>query len=679
MFFSPELLSRRDSGFGLLWLAATLGAKSSLKKLNKRSVMAADITELCDLISQPSEPLALRLSSNLMVGVVRVYKVKQEIFMSDVQLCFNSLKKAVRDFNSISSGNPTQLQMAPTHARADVLTLSADPDASFAVEFDPFLLEWDEGFPARDKQEDDGEYNPQERKGKRKTARHARSVSETEQGRGHPHTLPPDPDYLLSDSFNMSFEGPGGLEPSSSQLGADHGFGLDDGLFGSADDPGFNGAMNDLARELGWDTGLPNDDMAVDTGLREPNMYFDEPPSGMVAPEPAFPRDPSPQVLSTNGLEDGLLLRRSSPDLDIDPSENTDQRVEEPMQKKVKKTHLIVDLRTELTDDELKTARAHYLEGQASLRQEFARKKAEKTNTEIIEGMLWGLPEAVLSPSLAGFWKSQLKARRDFKGHIKHPYNDGSRGNKRKSPDSRTGMGAREILQRQQSIVLGDRDAELDLALYSPEALALEDVEHARRASRQSSIFGSGRSHLGPQARDSVDWGALDVSSSVGGNMGFLLPGEGSNSMAVENVDVGIHFRSPNHSHPSSVAGRSQRSSSVVGNLGNILSTQMLAEDFGFALPGTQEIDSQQSDVDLAAIERNSLNYAKMQLRNLPNAGSLLFNEIAPPAICTSHVAASVFYHTLVLVTKDLVRVVQDSPHGPITIVQKHEAHMAAI
>lgn len=92
MFFSPELLSRRDSGFGLLWcvqwilspqlavssadslayrLAATIGSKSVFKKLPKRSVMVADIAQLCDLIAEPTEPLALRLSSNLMYGAVR--------------------------------------------------------------------------------------------------------------------------------------------------------------------------------------------------------------------------------------------------------------------------------------------------------------------------------------------------------------------------------------------------------------------------------------------------------------------------------------------------------------------------------------------------------------------------------------------------------------------------------
>jgi hypothetical protein len=74
MFFSTELLSKRDNGFGLLWLAATLGSKSAFKKLPKRSVLTADISQLCDLIASPSEPLALRLSSNLMVGAARVYK-----------------------------------------------------------------------------------------------------------------------------------------------------------------------------------------------------------------------------------------------------------------------------------------------------------------------------------------------------------------------------------------------------------------------------------------------------------------------------------------------------------------------------------------------------------------------------------------------------------------------------
>lgn len=125
-------------------LAATLGSKSAFKKLPKRSVMTADISQLCRLIATPAEPLALRLSSNLLVGAARyvaisvnfsttsytaissVYRgrlfypnrttvnvssVKQEIFMSDVTTCFNSLKRVEQELRSMTALEG-QLQMA---------------------------------------------------------------------------------------------------------------------------------------------------------------------------------------------------------------------------------------------------------------------------------------------------------------------------------------------------------------------------------------------------------------------------------------------------------------------------------------------------------------------------------------------------------------------------------------
>jgi hypothetical protein len=128
-----------------IWrLAATLGARSSFKRLPKRDVMGADIIQLCGLITEPAEPLALRLSSNLMVGVARyvlyayvtrpgkqIYPavcikvskytliarnwlmynlVKHDIFLNDVNACFLSLKKAVRDLHVLSLSS-SHLQM----------------------------------------------------------------------------------------------------------------------------------------------------------------------------------------------------------------------------------------------------------------------------------------------------------------------------------------------------------------------------------------------------------------------------------------------------------------------------------------------------------------------------------------------------------------------------------------
>lgn len=95
-------------------MAATLGSKTAYKNLSKRSVMTADITQLCDLIAEPMEPLALRLSSNLMYGVVRVYKVKQDIFMTDVNSCVNALKKMVQDIQQYAIGGDNLLLAQPT-------------------------------------------------------------------------------------------------------------------------------------------------------------------------------------------------------------------------------------------------------------------------------------------------------------------------------------------------------------------------------------------------------------------------------------------------------------------------------------------------------------------------------------------------------------------------------------
>ena len=93
MFYSPDLLKKQDQSFSVIWcsltpypaascsnpglassrLAATLGSKSSFKKLQKRDILSVNVPKACTFLSDGKEPLALRLSSNLMYGVTRVY------------------------------------------------------------------------------------------------------------------------------------------------------------------------------------------------------------------------------------------------------------------------------------------------------------------------------------------------------------------------------------------------------------------------------------------------------------------------------------------------------------------------------------------------------------------------------------------------------------------------------
>ena len=47
-------------------LVATLGAKSNLKKLNRRAILDVNVAKTCEMILQPEAPMALRLQSNLL-------------------------------------------------------------------------------------------------------------------------------------------------------------------------------------------------------------------------------------------------------------------------------------------------------------------------------------------------------------------------------------------------------------------------------------------------------------------------------------------------------------------------------------------------------------------------------------------------------------------------------------
>lgn len=73
------------SRFGIVWyvrackiggwadyrLAATLGPRATVRKITKKQLVNVDLTRTCELIARPPEPMALRLSGALLVGVAR--------------------------------------------------------------------------------------------------------------------------------------------------------------------------------------------------------------------------------------------------------------------------------------------------------------------------------------------------------------------------------------------------------------------------------------------------------------------------------------------------------------------------------------------------------------------------------------------------------------------------------
>lgn len=79
MFYSLEILSIRNSqqypGISTVWLASTTDALSSIanKRLTKRDYLHVNVPNTCRFICMSPHPLSLRLQSNLLVGISRVY------------------------------------------------------------------------------------------------------------------------------------------------------------------------------------------------------------------------------------------------------------------------------------------------------------------------------------------------------------------------------------------------------------------------------------------------------------------------------------------------------------------------------------------------------------------------------------------------------------------------------
>ncbi|KAI0788425.1 hypothetical protein C8Q75DRAFT_768428 [Abortiporus biennis] len=363
-----------------------------------------------------------------MIGVARVYRVKQEIFLSDVTSCFNTLKKAVQDLHTFNTD--AQLQMAQPSVRPDQVTMAPDPGAAFAMEFDHLLAEWDEQLQTTgafnhdldfEDSLGDADFDPN-RSGRSPIPRSKTrlpSVSEIDRGRGDLHTLKETHDAFFPSSFDAGLNDPGfgGPLASSSQAG---GFAFDDDFLEGID---VEGAIGDeLARELGLSASpvqIPN--MGIDHEIdpiasREfEDMDFnldlgqmaEQPPSPVHHEENGSEQPPQSFTQEIAREEESIVVPLSplndpSVVMDVDAAVGVEK-------KKKKRVRLFLDARIELTNEELQRARTYYLEEQAKLREEQAQKKAEKESEKIIEEMLYGAPSGLRAPVLVDFWTENFR------------------------------------------------------------------------------------------------------------------------------------------------------------------------------------------------------------------------------------------------------------------------------
>ncbi|KDQ09253.1 hypothetical protein BOTBODRAFT_37164 [Botryobasidium botryosum FD-172 SS1] len=472
MFFSNELLSKRDSGFGFLWLAATLGSRSTVKKLPRRSVLTADISALCTLIAQPSEPLALRLSSGLMVGVARVYKAKHEIFVTDVTSCFTSLKKAVHEMRSTGTAGVAGaggLDMGQPMANFNAITISSDAGLGFALDFDFLEPVWADYVVPRPPSPPHSNQNTQndisanlpdidldnlsfDRDFPSSSAPAPSQKLRAAAARRSQHTLNEahlhlfgsvDPDDLpdtriADDAFGLDGEidlgigmeafGPEEGADGGVATGEDGGFGdvqmnFDDQPLGADDQLGvdvFDDQALDGASQnaTGADPNRPRS-ASIDPGRIINNENY-VPSSSIPPPSIRFPSVPfsnlDPNIPQT--FLNALSLA-GSPQKEGTPSNHSRHEGEgdesAPNKKKRVNTkkrnrEVFIDSQIELADDELRASRDHYEAEQKRLSREAEARKRERDAYQRVQEMLWGVPKGFDAPEIAELYKGRFKA-----------------------------------------------------------------------------------------------------------------------------------------------------------------------------------------------------------------------------------------------------------------------------
>lgn len=99
MFYSETLLSKTGP-LARVWLSANLE-----RKLSKNHVLQASVKDSVQAIVEPNQaPMALRLSGQLLLGVVRIYSRKARYLLDDCNEALIKIKM-VRDTITILCGS----------------------------------------------------------------------------------------------------------------------------------------------------------------------------------------------------------------------------------------------------------------------------------------------------------------------------------------------------------------------------------------------------------------------------------------------------------------------------------------------------------------------------------------------------------------------------------------------
>ena len=126
MFYHPDILTDQKHGMSVIWVAAHLGTRAKFKKLQKRELLNVDVPRACSYLSAPPDPLALRTSSSLMVGVARVLSHQCGYLYADVNSFHSTVRRQIFAKNERFQAT-IDMPIAERLKRSEALLLQDDP------------------------------------------------------------------------------------------------------------------------------------------------------------------------------------------------------------------------------------------------------------------------------------------------------------------------------------------------------------------------------------------------------------------------------------------------------------------------------------------------------------------------------------------------------------------------
>ncbi|KAI1106662.1 Rec8 like protein-domain-containing protein [Jackrogersella minutella] len=134
MFYSETLL-QKTGPLARVWLSANLE-----RKLSKTHILQSNLPDSVDAIITPNQaPMALRLSGQLLLGVVRIYSRKARYLLDDCNEALLKIKMAFRSTGNndipenLNMPNREALMLPDRITPADNLNILPPPDASWLL------------------------------------------------------------------------------------------------------------------------------------------------------------------------------------------------------------------------------------------------------------------------------------------------------------------------------------------------------------------------------------------------------------------------------------------------------------------------------------------------------------------------------------------------------------------